>query len=111
MFEWQKSRFNTVKIYTMSHFNDYICQSGLPWEYSTNIYEQMHITLMKAQHRASNKRQATPQIARHNQRLGALCKLQDFMEGFDNVRQKEKYNALDQVSIQSLNHLNSFIVL
>jgi len=101
MFEWQKSGFNTVKIHAMSHFNDCIRRSGLHWEYSTNMYEQMHITLMKAGYRASNKRQATPQIARHNQRLSALRKLQDTMEGFDNMRPKEKYTALDQVSIQS----------
>jgi 23S rRNA maturation-related 3'-5' exoribonuclease YhaM len=53
----------TVKIHAMSHFNDCIRRSGLPWEYSTNMYEQMHTTLMKAGYRSSNKRQATPQIA------------------------------------------------
>lgn len=101
MLKWQKSGFNTVKIHAMSHFNDCIRRSGLPWEYSTNMYEQMHTTLMKAGYRSSNKRQATPQIARHNQRLVALRKMQDTMEGLDNSREKEKYTSLDQVSFQS----------
>ena len=101
MLKWQKSGFNTVKIHVMSHFNDCIRRSGLPWEYSINMYEQMHTTLMKAGYRSSNKRQATPQIARHNQRLVALQKMQDTMEGLDNSREKEKYTSLDQVSFRS----------
>lgn len=101
MLRWQKSGFNTVKIHAMSHFNDCIRRFELPWEYSTNMYEQMHTTLMKAGYISSNKRQATPQIARHNQRLVALRKMQDTMEGLDNSREKEKYTSLDQVSFQS----------
>ena len=95
MLKWQQSGFNIVKIYAMSYFNDCIRRSGLPWEYSTNMYEQMHTTLMNGGYRSSNKRQATPQMSRHNQRLVALWKMQDTMEGLDNSRETKKYTSVE----------------
>ncbi len=45
---WQKSDFNFVEIHVMSHYVDSICRFGAPFEYSANLYEHLHITLMKA---------------------------------------------------------------
>jgi hypothetical protein len=57
--DFQRSDFNIIKVHLMTHFTNCIQRSGLPWEYSTNQYEQMHIVLMKTAYRASNKRAAT----------------------------------------------------
>ena len=81
MFQWQRSGFNTSKVHMMNHFSQCIKRSGLPWEYSTDMYEQFHIALMKATYRSSNKRNATPQIVRHNQRLQSLRRAAKQMEG------------------------------
>jgi hypothetical protein len=72
MGRWQKLGFKTIKIHDMSHFSDCIRRSGLPWEYSTNQYEQLHIILLKRGYIENNKRNTTSQILKQNYRLNAL---------------------------------------
>lgn len=56
----------------MNHLSDSIRRSGLPCEYSTNLYEHLHILLMKIPYRASNKKDFAKQMTRHHQRLLAI---------------------------------------
>ncbi len=86
MFEWQKSGFNTSKVHMMNHFTQCIKRSGLPWEYSTDMYEQFHIALMKTAYRSSNRRNATPFIVRHNKRLQSLRRVAKQIEGLENYK-------------------------
>jgi hypothetical protein len=72
MGRWQKSSLKTIKIQAMSPFSDCIRRSGLPWEYSTNQYEQLHIILLKRGYIENNKRNTTSQILKQNYRLNAL---------------------------------------
>ncbi|KAG0595978.1 hypothetical protein M758_UG213700 [Ceratodon purpureus] len=81
MMDWQRSGFNTSKVHMMGHFSHCIQRSGLPWEYSTDMYEQFHIALMKSGYRSSNKRAATQQIIRHNKRLQSLRRASKQIQG------------------------------
>ncbi|CAM6089392.1 unnamed protein product [Calypogeia fissa] len=69
---WQKSNFGLVKVHAMSHLSESIRRSGMPWEYSTNMYEQLHISLMKNAYRGSNRRAFNPQIVAYHVRLKAI---------------------------------------
>jgi hypothetical protein len=53
----------------MSHYSSCIQRLSLPSEYSTNIYEHVHIALMNVTYRRSNNRKTTKQIVKHNGRL------------------------------------------
>jgi hypothetical protein len=44
---WQISEFNLVKVHAMTHYVDSIRQVGSPFEYSANMYEHLHIVLLK----------------------------------------------------------------
>jgi hypothetical protein len=105
MGRWQKLDFKTIKIHAMSHFSNCIRRSGLSWEYSTNQYEQLHITLMKKGYRASNKRNATSQILKHNYRLNALRKLSMNKDEYEKKTKAQKYTALDEVNASTSLHL------
>lgn len=69
---WQKSNFNLVKIHAMKHYSSSIRRSGAPVEYSSNMYENLHIALVKTAYRASNKKQFLDYIVKYNRRLEAL---------------------------------------
>ena len=69
---WQKSGFNLVKVHAMIHYSSSIRRSGAPIEYTSNMYEHLHIALMKIPYRASNKRDYIDYIVKHNRRLEAL---------------------------------------
>lgn len=72
--KYQKSNFNIIKIHAMSHLSDSIRRSGIPCEYSTNLYEHLYILLMKVPYRASNKKDFAQQMTRHHQRLLAISR-------------------------------------
>jgi hypothetical protein len=80
----------------MRHFSDAIRRSGSPFEYSTNMYEHLHINLMKSAYRSSNRRDYTGQILKHNSRLQSYRRKVGEVEAFDAA--KEKVTALDQVN-------------
>jgi len=88
-----------VKIHAMSHFSDVIRRSGTPFEYSSNLYEHLHIALMKAAYRRSNRKDYINYIVKHNRRLQALRKNAQEREGF--APTTEKTTALDLVSSRS----------
>lgn len=76
----QASGFKTVKVHAVSHYSECIRRSGSPIEYSANIYEQLHIQLMKLAYRASNKRDAIEQIVNHNRRLENVRRIDDDLD-------------------------------
>lgn len=79
----QASGFNTVKVHAVNHYSACIRRSGTPIEYSANIYEQLHIQLMKLAYRASNKRNSTEQIINHNRRLENVRRIDDDSDEID----------------------------
>lgn len=91
----QTSSFNLVKVHAMLHFSDSIRRSGSPFEYSTNLYEHLHINLMKTAYRSSNRRDFTGQILRHNSRLQAYRRKDGEMEARETSN--ERVTALDEV--------------
>lgn len=66
----------------MIHYASSIRRSGAPVEYSSNMYEHLHIALMKIPYRASNKREYIEYIIKHNRRLEALRRNAVEMDGF-----------------------------
>jgi hypothetical protein len=67
----------------MLHYNPSIRRSGAPHEYSSNMYEQLHIALMKIAYRRSNKKDWQSYIVKHNRRLQALREKTIGREGFE----------------------------
>ena len=68
----QASEFGTVKVHAISHLTDCIWRSGVPKHYSANLYERLHIQLLKIGYRASNRRDAIEWVIFHHRRLCAL---------------------------------------
>ncbi len=66
----------------MIHYSTSIHRSGAPVEYSANMYEHLHIALMKIPYRASNKREYIEYIIKHYRRLEALRRNAVEIEGF-----------------------------
>jgi len=56
----------------MKHYSSSIRHSGAPIEYSSNMYENLHIALVKTAYRASNKKQFLDYIVKYNRRLEVL---------------------------------------
>ena len=71
---WQKSEFNLIKIHAMKHFMSIIRRSEAPIEYSANMYEHLHVALVKIAYRASNKKQFLEFIMKYNRRLEFIMK-------------------------------------
>jgi hypothetical protein len=71
----QASAFGTVKVHSVSHYPDCIWRSGVPSHYSANLYESLHIQLLKIGYRSSNRREAMEQVVLHHQKLCAQCAL------------------------------------
>jgi hypothetical protein len=69
---WQKSRFNLVKVHNMKHYAGAIRRSGAPVEYNSNMFEHLHIAMVKMGYRASNKKNFLDHIVKYNRRLEAL---------------------------------------
>ena len=95
---WQKSEFQIVKIHAMSHYSQAIRRSGSPFEYSSNMYEHLHIALMKTAYRASNKKDYHSFIVKHNRRLQALRKSALGKEGFEHP--EKGGSTLDEVRMK-----------
>lgn len=66
LISWQKSDFNLVKIHVMSHYVDSICRFRTPFEDCANLYEHLHITLMKTSYCGSNCCDYIRSILKHN---------------------------------------------
>lgn len=94
---WQKSEFELIKIHLMSHLSEAIRRSGVPCEYSTNMYEHLHIMLMKVPYRASNKKNFARQMTRHHERLLAIGRKANTSMVDD--RGPERETALDKVTL------------
>ena len=70
----QKSNFNLIKVHNMKHYASSIRRSGAPVEYSTNMYEHLHIAIVKTGYRISNRKNFLDHIVKYNRRLEALRK-------------------------------------
>jgi hypothetical protein len=92
----QKSSFNLIKIHDMLHFSPSLRRSGSPFEYSTNMYEHLHINLMKKSYRASNRRDFTGHILKRNSLLQAYRRKFGELESFESSA-SERVTALDEV--------------
>ena len=56
----------------MKHYASSIRRSGAPIEYSSNMYEHLHMAMIKTGYRMSNKRNFLDHIVKCNRRLEAL---------------------------------------
>ncbi|QRV96338.1 hypothetical protein RhiJN_24356 [Ceratobasidium sp. AG-Ba] len=68
------------KIHMISHYVYIICQLGTPDGYNTETSERLHIDFAKLGYRASNKVNATKQMALYIQRLEALAMHESYLE-------------------------------
>jgi hypothetical protein len=100
---WQKSEFKIVKIHAMDHFSPSIKRAGLPWEYSSNMFEHMHIALMKRAYRSSNRRKANKQMVTYNRRLEALRVAENDVESVMEKQDVNKKTALHKVMLFNMN--------
>jgi len=70
----------------MIHYLTSIRCCGTLVEYSVNMYEHLHVALMKIPYHASNKRVYIEYIIKHNRRLEALrrnaVEIDGFLAGF-----------------------------
>ncbi|CAI5486629.1 unnamed protein product, partial [Closterium sp. Naga37s-1] len=66
-FPEQKSKWNLIKTHLMTHFIPGIRRAGNVQEYSTNLFEHLHSTLLKQIYRRSNKRKVDTQIMKHHE--------------------------------------------
>ncbi|CAI5494040.1 unnamed protein product, partial [Closterium sp. Naga37s-1] len=75
--EFQASEFNIGKVHGLVHLVDDIRRSGVPVHYNANMFEFFHQPLVKRAYRASNKRDAMPQIVKHSVMARMLQALDD----------------------------------
>ncbi|CAI5462097.1 unnamed protein product [Closterium sp. Yama58-4] len=75
--EFQASEFNIGKVHGLVHLVDDIRRSGVPVHYNANMFEFLHQPLVKRAYRASNKRDAMPQIVKHSVMARMLQALDD----------------------------------
>ncbi|GJP48515.1 hypothetical protein CLOM_g7796 [Closterium sp. NIES-68] len=106
--EQQSSEFNLPKVHAMLHVVDDIRRGGIPAHYCTDMYEHLHIALMKRPYRTSNKKNVESQIARK----ALVAELVDIL-----ARQEEgaedsaaRNGALSQGPIGHVTHALTFIV-
>lgn len=78
----------------MAHFSDAIRRSGSPFEYLTNMYEHMHINLMKVAYWSNNWGDYTGQILRYNSQLQAYHWKLEEVEAIETTSER---TTLDQV--------------
>lgn len=56
----------------MKHYAGAICWSKTLVEYNSNMFEHLHIAMVKTGYRTSNKKNFLDHIVKYNQRLEAL---------------------------------------
>ena len=56
----------------MKHYASSIRRSGAPIEYNSNMYEHLHIAMVKIGYRINNKKNFLDHIVKCNRRLEAL---------------------------------------
>ncbi len=67
----------------MTYYVESIHQAGYPFEYSANMYEHLHIVLLKQAYWGNNHWDYMGHIAKHNLRLQTLWKVAKNMDGFE----------------------------
>lgn len=104
-FSKQPSSWNIPKIHAMIHYREDIIRGGATQEYSAEMWENSHKTVMKAPYRKSNKKNIESQIMNHHSMTWSITMLKTKMS---NARTGEVVvNAKSEV-IQRLEH-NLFI--
>ena len=79
---WQKSHFNLVKVHNMKYYASSIWQFGAPIEYSSNMYEHLHIAMIKMGYQMSNKRNFLHHIVKCNRRIESLRSNESEIDGY-----------------------------
>jgi hypothetical protein len=82
----------------MMHYIDSIRRAGSPFEYIANMYEHLHIMLIKQAYQGRNCRDYMGHIAKHNLWLQTLRKVARNIEGFE--APLEWVTILDKVNSQ-----------
>jgi len=72
----------------MKHYAMSIRRSGAPLEYSSNMYEHLHMALIKMGYWISNKKNSLDHIMKHNQRLEALREKTSENDAYSSCTQK-----------------------
>jgi hypothetical protein len=75
----------------------------MPWEYNSNMFEHMHIALMKRAYRSSNRRKANKQMVTYNRRLEALRVAENDVESVMEKQDVNKKTALHKVMFLNMN--------
>jgi len=91
----------------MKHYATSIKRSGAPVEYSTNMYEHLHIAIVKTGYRISNRKKFLDHIIKHNRRLKALR--MDAMRNGAYSRSIGKNATLDKVRGSGLLNFVCFV--
>jgi hypothetical protein len=73
----QKTQWRFPKMHLSTHYSDCITRGGVTIQYNANLYEHLHINIVKRPWRCSNKRDATGQVAAHWSRGQLLHSLED----------------------------------
>jgi hypothetical protein len=85
----------------MMHYVDSIHWTKSPFQYSVNIYEHLHIVLLKQAYRGSNCQDYMGHIAKHNLWLQTLRRVAGNVDGFE--APLEHVTTLDKVKSQMSN--------
>ncbi|CAI7748379.1 unnamed protein product, partial [Closterium sp. NIES-53] len=94
----QASKFYIPKIHAMLHVSDDIRRRDVPIHYYTDVYEHVHVAVIKRPYRASNKRNAEAMITRRC----LTSELVEMMSATDETADDQARSvALQQVSAAS----------
>jgi len=69
---WQKSNFNLIKVHNIKHYASSIRSFGALVEYNTDMYEHLHIAILKTSYRISNRKFLFDHIVKYNRGLETL---------------------------------------
>jgi len=76
----QKSSWRLVKIHALSHYADDIRRGGVTSEFSAEMWESLHKTLMKQPYRGSNKKNTDSQIMAHHARQWSVNQMNTLVD-------------------------------
>lgn len=76
----QKSAWKLCKTHAMYHYRKDIVRGGVAINYSAEMWESLHKTVMKSPWKGSNKRNVDGQIMRHNAQRDMLFGLKTYIE-------------------------------
>lgn len=85
----QTSEWNLPKIHAVQHYSENIRRAGETSEYSSDMWESLHKTLMKGPARGSNFKNIEPQLMNHHSESWNLYNLIEEIEDDDDAAEDE----------------------